>query len=97
MARSHRQDSSCAGCFPRSGPSRYGAVMASKRYAVLALGASGDPFAAKTMHGVIRYAPAPTVVIVDPTAPGTAVAGIPVVGSVEDARAYSPTTAIVGV
>jgi uncharacterized NAD-dependent epimerase/dehydratase family protein len=68
-----------------------------KRYLILAEGRSGDPHYGKTARGVIRYAPDPSVVVVDSTRPGATLDGLPVVASVQDALVYEPTTAIVGV
>jgi len=68
-----------------------------KRYLVLAEGRSGDPHYGKTARGVIRYAPDPAVVVVDSTRPGATLDGIPVVATVEEALAFEPTTALVGV
>jgi uncharacterized NAD-dependent epimerase/dehydratase family protein len=68
-----------------------------KRYLILAEGRSGDPHYGKTARGVIRYAPDPTVAIVDSTRAGETQDGIPIVAAVDDALRLDPTTAIVGV
>jgi uncharacterized NAD-dependent epimerase/dehydratase family protein len=68
-----------------------------KRYLVLAEGKSGDPHYGKTARGVIRYSPHPVVAVLDSTRAGETMDGIPVVGTVNDARCFNPTTAIVGV
>jgi D-glutamate N-acetyltransferase len=68
-----------------------------KRYLVLAEGRSGDPHYGKTARGVIRYAPDPTVAVLDSTRAGATMEGIPVVATVEEALPYGPTTALVGV
>jgi len=68
-----------------------------KRYLILAEGRSGDAHYGKTARGVIRYAPDPSVVVVDSTRPGETLDGVPVVATVADALAYEPTTALVGV
>ncbi len=68
-----------------------------KRYLALAEGYSGDDHYGKTTYGVIRYSPDPVVVVLDSTRAGETVEGIPVVASVEDALAYEPTVALVGV
>jgi uncharacterized NAD-dependent epimerase/dehydratase family protein len=68
-----------------------------KRYLILAEGRSGDPHYGKTMRGVVRYAADPTVVILDSGRVGESYEGIPIVGTVADALAYEPTTALVGV
>jgi D-glutamate N-acetyltransferase len=69
----------------------------SKRYLVLAEGHSADPHHGKTARGVILYARDPVVAILDSARAGETHGGIPVVGSVQDALAYEPTTALVGV
>jgi len=68
-----------------------------KRYVVLAEGRSADPHYGKTARGIVRYAPHPTVAILDSTRAGESEQGIPVVGTVEEALAYGPTSAVVGV
>ncbi|MCL4289510.1 MAG: DUF1611 domain-containing protein [Thermoleophilia bacterium] len=68
-----------------------------KRYLVLAEGHSGDPHHGKTMCGVVRYAPDPTVAILDSERAGASYEGIPIVARVADALRHGPTTAIVGV
>jgi uncharacterized NAD-dependent epimerase/dehydratase family protein len=71
--------------------------VSAKRYLILAEGRSGDPHYGKTARGVIRYAPDPSVVVVDSTRPGRTLDGIPVVATVAEALAFEPTTALVGV
>jgi uncharacterized NAD-dependent epimerase/dehydratase family protein len=68
-----------------------------KRYLILAEGHSGDPHYGKTARGVIRYAPDPTVAILDSTRAGELQDGIPIVAGVNDALCFNPTTAVVGV
>jgi len=68
-----------------------------KRYLILAEGKSGDPHYGKTARGVLRYSPHPTVAILDSTRAGETEGGIPVVGTVNDALCFNPTTALVGV
>jgi len=68
-----------------------------KRYLILAEGRSGDAHYGKTARGVIRYAPDPSVVVVDSTRPGETLDGVPVVATVADALQHEPTTALVGV
>ena len=68
-----------------------------KRYLVLAEGYSADPHYGKTARGVMRYGSDPVVVALDSERPGESVDGVPVVASVEEALAYEPTTALVGV
>jgi uncharacterized NAD-dependent epimerase/dehydratase family protein len=68
-----------------------------KRYLVLAEGKSGDAHYGKTMRGIVHYAPDPVVAILDSERVGESYREIPIVGTVEDALAYEPTTATVGV
>jgi uncharacterized NAD-dependent epimerase/dehydratase family protein len=68
-----------------------------KRYVVLAEGKSGDPHYGKTMRGVVAYSPHPTVVILDSERSGETYDEIPIVATVEEALAYRPDTALVGV
>jgi uncharacterized NAD-dependent epimerase/dehydratase family protein len=68
-----------------------------KRYLILAEGRSDDPHYGKTARGVIRYSPHPTVAILDSTRAGETYDGIPIVGVVNDALCFNPTTALVGV
>ena len=68
-----------------------------KRYLILAEGRSADPHYGKTARGVVRYSPHPTVAILDSTRAGETRDGIPVVGAVNDALCFNPTTALVGV
>jgi uncharacterized NAD-dependent epimerase/dehydratase family protein len=67
------------------------------RYLILAEGFSGDPHYGKTMWGVLRYRHEDVVAILDSTRAGLAEEGVPVLGRLEDALAYAPTTALVGV
>ena len=68
-----------------------------KRYLVLAEGKSGDEHYGKTMRGIVHYAPDPVVAILDSERAGESYRGIPIVSTVEEALAYEPTTATVGV
>ena len=68
-----------------------------KRYLILAEGRSADAHYGKTMRGVVTYAADPTVAILDSERAGEVYEGIPIVGTVADALAYRPTTALVGV
>src|SRR5262249_7479740 len=64
----------------------------------LAEGFAGDPHYGKRARGVLRYRRDDVVAILDSTrAPGDTEEGVPVVQTVADARAYEPTTALVGV
>ena len=71
--------------------------MSEKRYLILAEGRSGDPHYGKTARGILRYAPDPTVAILDSTCAGESYEGVPVVATIEEALPYEPTTAVVGV
>jgi uncharacterized NAD-dependent epimerase/dehydratase family protein len=68
-----------------------------KRYLVLAEGRSHDPHYGKTARGVIHYGPDPVVALLDSTHAGELYEGIPIVGSVNEALCFDPTTALVGV
>jgi uncharacterized NAD-dependent epimerase/dehydratase family protein len=68
-----------------------------KRYLILAEGRSGDPHYGKTARGILRYAPDPTVAILDSTRAGESYDGVPIVSTVEEALPHRPTTAVVGV
>ena len=71
--------------------------MSCTRYLILAEGFSGDPHYGKTMRGVLRYRREDVVAILDSTRVGETEEGVPVLGRLEDALAYAPTTALVGV
>src|SRR6187397_1662508 len=73
------------------------ASVSEKRYLILAEGRSGDPHYGKTARGILRYAPDPTVAILDSTRAGESYEGVPVVATVEEGLRYGPTTAVVGV
>jgi uncharacterized NAD-dependent epimerase/dehydratase family protein len=68
-----------------------------KRLLVLAEGKSADPHYGKTMRGIVHYGPHPTVAILDSTRAGETYEDIPIVGTIEDAKEYKPTDAVVGV
>ena len=68
-----------------------------KKYLVLAEGKSGDEHYGKTMRGIVHYAPDPVVAILDSERVGESYSEIPIVGTVEEAMPYGPTTATVGV
>jgi uncharacterized NAD-dependent epimerase/dehydratase family protein len=68
-----------------------------ERILILAEGFWGDPHYGKTGRGVLAYGERPVVAILDSTRVGETVDGVPIVGSVEDALAFEPTTALVGV
>jgi uncharacterized NAD-dependent epimerase/dehydratase family protein len=71
--------------------------MKPRRYLILAEGHSTDSHHGKTMRGVIRYAPDPTVAILDSERAGQLHEGIPVVARVADSLCFGPTAALVGV
>ena len=64
---------------------------------VLAEGKSADTHYGKTLRGILRYAPETVVAIYDSERAGETHEGFPVVGSVDDALAFEPDTATVGV
>ena len=68
-----------------------------KRYLILAEGRSGDAHYGKTARGILRYAPDPTVAVLDSTHAGETIEGVPVVATVAEALPHGPTTAVVGV
>jgi uncharacterized NAD-dependent epimerase/dehydratase family protein len=68
-----------------------------KKYLVLAEGKSGDEHYGKTMRGIVHYAPDPVVAILDSERTGEEYRGIPIVGTVDEAMRFEPTTATVGV
>jgi uncharacterized NAD-dependent epimerase/dehydratase family protein len=78
-------------------------AVSTKRYAVLAEGCFDED--AKTATGVMRYAEAPTVAVIDSTKAGTSAADhvpglksdVPVVTDIDAAMALGPTTLLVGV
>ncbi|MFN2467544.1 MAG: DUF1611 domain-containing protein [Gaiellaceae bacterium] len=71
--------------------------MSDKRYLILAEGKSADPHYGKTAHGVLRYRRDDVVAVLDSERAGETTAGLPVVGSVEEALPLGPRTALVGV
>jgi uncharacterized NAD-dependent epimerase/dehydratase family protein len=71
--------------------------MRDRRYLILAEGFSDDQHYGKTMWGVLRYRRDDVVAILDTTRAGRTTEGVPVVATVEDALAYAPDTALVGV
>jgi uncharacterized NAD-dependent epimerase/dehydratase family protein len=64
---------------------------------ILAEGYSADPHYGKTMNGVLRYRREDVVAVLDSEHVGESRDAVPVVGSVAEAVAYEPTTALVGV
>ncbi len=71
--------------------------MTERRYLILAEGHSADPHHGKTMRGVIRYGPDPTVAILDSERAGETYEGTPIVARVADSLCFGPTAALVGV
>ena len=71
--------------------------MTERRLLILGEGFSHDAHYGKTMRGIVRYGPDPVVAVLDSTRPGESHEGIPIVGSIDDALAYGPTVAVVGV
>jgi uncharacterized NAD-dependent epimerase/dehydratase family protein len=72
-------------------------VSTARRLLILAEGFSDDPHYGKTARGVLRYRPEEVVAILDSARAGATQADLPIVGSVADALAFGPTTALVGV
>ncbi|HET7567222.1 MAG TPA: DUF1611 domain-containing protein [Gaiellaceae bacterium] len=71
--------------------------MSETRYLILAEGFSDDRHYGKTMWGVLRYRRDAVVAILDSARAGETTEGIPVVGNVNEALCFGPTTALVGV
>jgi uncharacterized NAD-dependent epimerase/dehydratase family protein len=68
-----------------------------RRVLILAEGKSGDPHFGKTARGVMRYRPQEVVALLDSPRAGETEGGFPIVGAVDDALRFEPTTALVGV
>jgi uncharacterized NAD-dependent epimerase/dehydratase family protein len=68
-----------------------------KRYLILAEEFSHDPHYAKTARGVVRYRRDDVVAMLDSKRAGESEDGVPVVGTVDEALAFEPNTALVGV
>ena len=71
--------------------------MSDRRLLILAEGFSTDPHYGKTMRGVLRYRRDDVVAILDSARAGETHEGLPVVGTVDEALCFNPTTALVGV
>ena len=69
----------------------------SERLLLLAEGFSGDPHYGKTARGVLAYGVREVVALHDSTRAGETQGGVPIVGDVDDALRFNPTTALVGV
>jgi uncharacterized NAD-dependent epimerase/dehydratase family protein len=79
-------------------PTSRGSVSSqSERLLILAEGFSADPHYGKTARGVLAYGERPVVALLDSTRAGETQNSVPVVGSVNDALCFNPTTALVGV
>ena len=72
-------------------------LAAGERTLILAEGFSADPHYGKTMRGVLRYRRDDVVAILDSTRAGESESGVPIVGAVDDASAFDPQVALVGV
>jgi uncharacterized NAD-dependent epimerase/dehydratase family protein len=68
-----------------------------RRLLILAEGKSGDPHFGKTARGVMRYRPEDVVCVLDSQTDANELEGFPLVHSLEEAKPYEPTTALVGV
>jgi len=68
-----------------------------KRYLILAEEFSHDPHYAKTARGVMRYRRDDVAAMLDSKRAGESEDGVPVVGTVGEALAFEPNTALVGV
>ena len=71
--------------------------MSEKRYLILAEEFSHDPHYAKTARGVMRYRLDDVVAMLDSKRAGESEDGVPIVGTVDEALAFGPNTALVGV
>jgi uncharacterized NAD-dependent epimerase/dehydratase family protein len=68
-----------------------------RKLLILAEGHSGDPHFGKTARGVLRYRREQVVALLDSERAGELQDGLTIVGSVEEAMRFGPTTALVGV
>ena len=68
-----------------------------ERLLLLAEGLSGDVHYGKTARGVLAYGERQVVALLDSTRAGETQSGVPIVGTVNDALCFGPTTAVVGV
>ncbi len=68
-----------------------------RRLVILAEGYSDDPHYGKTARGVIRYRPEEVVAILDSERAGETYDDFPIVGTVDEALAFGPSAALVGV
>jgi uncharacterized NAD-dependent epimerase/dehydratase family protein len=72
-------------------------LAAGERTLILAEGFSADTHYGKTMRGVLRYRREDVVAILDSTRSGETEGGVPIVGKIDEALAYEPEVALVGV
>jgi uncharacterized NAD-dependent epimerase/dehydratase family protein len=79
---------------PLTGPA---SASRERRLLLLAEGHSADPHHGKTARGVLRYRPDDVVAILDSERAGETLGGHRIVGTVDEALAFGPTTALVGV
>ena len=68
-----------------------------RRLLILAEGKSGDPHYGKTARGVMRYRPEDVVAVLDSESNASEHEGFPLVRTVDEARQFEPTAALVGV
>jgi uncharacterized NAD-dependent epimerase/dehydratase family protein len=78
-------------------PNGRGSASRERRLLILAEGFSGDAHFGKTARGVIRYRPEQVVAVLDSERVGETEGGVRIVGSVDEALRFEPTTALVGV
>ena len=78
-------------------PTAPGSASPARRLLILAEGHSADPHYGKTARGVLRYRREQVVAILDSERAGEMQDGVPIVGTVNDALCFNPTTALVGV
>ncbi|HUZ82305.1 MAG TPA: DUF1611 domain-containing protein [Gaiellaceae bacterium] len=71
--------------------------MRPRRLLILAEGKSGDPHYGKTARGVMRYRPEDVVAVLDSESNASEHEGFPLVRTVDEARQFEPTAALVGV
>jgi uncharacterized NAD-dependent epimerase/dehydratase family protein len=72
-------------------------VSGPRKLLILAEGYSGDSHYGKTARGVMRYRPEQVAALLDSERAGETQDGVPIVGTVDDALRFGPTTAHVGV
>ena len=68
--------------------------MSEKKYLILAEEFSHDPHYAKTARGVMRYRRDDVVAMLDSKRAGESEDGVPIVGTVDEALAFEPNTAL---